>query len=345
MINLFGFGKSKLLLTTMLVVSASAFLGCSKVVEIDVPSSEPKLVIEGVIKEGKKPIVLLSMSQGYFDPISDIANAYISGADVKVVVDEDTTNLIEVSALNLITEQDQLEYLFQLFNVQVSEDLNSEDLAPEILNFLSTFSVYTIVGQTDLIGEAGKDYELIVTYGEIIAGGTTSLLPAIEQEEGYFFIPESSQSDSLGAINIVYTDPPELGNCYRWASRRINKYPDWHILAGEVKDPYFIYPLGSVWDDMIVNGQTFSFPTVRYPTANDTIDSLEIGLWKIGDTVLTKLETIDRNAYETLLSYETAMSAQGNPFAPPSNVISHVGDALGWWIAISEDVDTIICSP
>ena len=346
MINLIRFIKSKLLSTKMLVVLVVLFFGCSKVVEIDVPFAEPKLVIEGVIKEGKKPIVLLSMSQGYFDPISDLSNSYISGADVKVVVENDTTNLMEVPALYLINEQDQLDYLFQLFEVQITEDLTSaEDTTSELSEFLKTFSVYTLLGQTDLIGETGKEYELIVNYGDISAGGTTSMLPAIEQEEGYFFFPESSQSDSLGVINLVYTDPPELGNCYRWASRRINQYPDWHILSGQIKDPYFVYPLGSVWDDMIVNGGQFSFPTVRYPTANDTYDSTEIGLWKIGDTVLTKLETIDRNAYETLLSYETALSSQGNPFAPPTNVISHVGDALGWWIAISEDVDTIICPP
>ena len=43
--------------------------------------------------------------------------------------------------------------------------------------------------------------------------------------------------------------------------------------------------------------------------------------------VFLALKTIDFNAYETLLSYETAMSAQGNPFAPPSNVISHLDSA------------------
>ena len=132
---------------------------------------------------------------------------------------------------------------------------------------------------------------------------------------------------------------------HRWASRRINEYPQWHELAGEVKDPYFIYPLGSVWDDLIINGGTFDFPIIRYPSENDMLDSLEMGLWKTGDTVLLKLETIDANAYETFLSFETAISAQGNPFSPPSNVISHLDSALGWWIATSEHVDTVICQP
>ena len=337
--NLLWSEKSKLLLTTVLVIGAATLWGCSKVVDIDVPSDEPMLVIEGIIKEGKKPVVLLSMSEGYFDPINfDLDDFYLSNIDsISVEVDGVVTQLIEVPVAGL--EQEQLEYLSQLFEVPTFYLQNAN-----LFGF--NFPVYTVLGQTDLIGEVGKDYKLYVRHGDIEAGGITTLMPAIQQDDPYFFFPENSQSDSLGIINLVYTDPPELGNCYRWASRRINQYPDWHILAGEVKDPYFIYPLGSVWDDMIINGGTFDFPIIRYPTDNDTLDSsIEIGLWKIGDTVLTKLETIDRNAYETLLSYETALSAQGNPFAPPSNVISHVGDALGWWIATSEDVDTIICAP
>ena len=95
----------------------------------------------------------------------------------------------------------------------------------------------------------------------------------------------------------------------------------------------------------MINGGTFDLAAIRYPAENDNLDSLEQGLWKVGDTVLIKLETIDYNSYETLLSFETAVSSNANPFAPPTNVISHVDGGLGWWIAYSEDVDTVYCQP
>ena len=89
MINLLWSEKSKLLLTTVLVIGAATLWGCSKVVDIDVPSDEPMLVIEGIIKEGKKPVVLLSMSEGYFDPINfDLDDFYLSNIDsISVEVD------------------------------------------------------------------------------------------------------------------------------------------------------------------------------------------------------------------------------------------------------------------
>ena len=92
------------------------FGGCSKVVDVDLPD-EPKLVIEGIIKEGKKPVVLLSMSEGYFDPINfDLEDFYLSDIDsISVEVDGVVTQLIEVPVPGL--EQEQLEYLSQLFEV------------------------------------------------------------------------------------------------------------------------------------------------------------------------------------------------------------------------------------
>lgn len=334
MFDQFTFIKTKLLLTTVLVGIAIIISNCSKVVDVDIPTDDPMLVVEGVIKQGEKPIVLLGLTQGYFNPVDtctygDFYN--VSGATVNVIVDGVSTELVEVSAPLL--EPNQIEYLSDRLKVH------------PLYFWLCPFPVYTLIGQTDLVGTINTEYQLNVEYENYSTSATTTLYPPIPFDDSYFSFPVDSQSDSLGVINIVYTDPDTLGNCYRWSSKRINKYPEWHELAGQVKDPYYIYPIGSSWDDMLLNGGVFDLMTIRYPSANDHLDSLEAGLWKVGDTVLTKLETIDFNAYETLLSYETAMSAQGNPFAPPSNVISHLDSALGWWIAISEDVDTIICQP
>ena len=133
MINLFWSEKSKLLLTTVLVVGAATFLRCSKVVDIDVPSDEPMLVIEGMIKEGKKPVVLLSMSEGYFDPINfDLDDFYLSDIDsISVEVDGVVTQLMEVPVAKL--EQEQLEYLSQLFEV------------PTFYLQFANFPVYTVL--------------------------------------------------------------------------------------------------------------------------------------------------------------------------------------------------------
>ena len=89
---------------------------------------------------------------------------------------------------------------------------------------------YSILGNSDLIGEEGKVYDLRVEYDTIVATASTIMHPTIPLDDSYFYFPENSTSDSLGIIKIVYTDPDSLGNCYRWSSRG-RTYPDWHVLT------------------------------------------------------------------------------------------------------------------
>ena len=81
-------------------------------------------------------------------------------------------------------EQEQLEYLSQLFEV------------PTFYLQFANFPVYTVLecrnSQTKLIGEAGKEYKLYVRHGDIEAEATTTLMPAIQQDNPYFFFPENS---------------------------------------------------------------------------------------------------------------------------------------------------------
>ena len=89
---------------------------CSKVIDVDLPDSDPMLVVEGVIKKGQKPVVLLSLSSGYFDPINiNFWENYLSGAQVEVSVDELTYNLVETHPSML--EPAQLEYISQVFKI------------------------------------------------------------------------------------------------------------------------------------------------------------------------------------------------------------------------------------
>ncbi len=331
--------NTKLLYAITLVVTSSLIFSCQKVIDVDLPDADPQLVVEGIIRKGKKPLVVLSMSQGYFDPVN-LDQFAISGAQVSIIVDGVEHELEEIPAYLLDYEQQQeLAQRYESIGIPIEVFQ-----LPESLTQIS-FPTYSIIGNSNLIGEVGKVYDLRVEYDTIVATASTKLHSPILFDDSYFSFPENSTSDSLGIINIVYTDPDSLGNCYRWSSRRSNKYPPWHELAGQVKDPFYIYPVGSTWDDLIFNGGSFDLSTIRYPSENDNLDPLEQGLWKVGDTVLIKLETIDYNSYETLLSFETAVSSNANPFAPPTNVISHVDGGLGWWIAYSEDVDTVYCQP
>ncbi|MCA1763568.1 MAG: DUF4249 domain-containing protein [Flavobacteriales bacterium] len=63
-----------------------AIIGCERDIELDVPATEPAIVVEGNIETDQPPIVVLSRTNGFFEPVSaeSIANSYITNADVRV---------------------------------------------------------------------------------------------------------------------------------------------------------------------------------------------------------------------------------------------------------------------
>tara|TARA_B110000444_G_C18837452_1_gene596858 strand:+ start:1459 stop:2454 length:996 start_codon:yes stop_codon:yes gene_type:complete len=315
---------------TLLLLSVLALnAGCTKIVQVDIADADPMLVVEGSIRNGEMPVVLLSESQGYFAPTGNsLEGYYLGGAEVSVSVDGETYLLDEICTSDI--PLDQLESFAAGLGVSVQSLM------------MFPLCAYTSLTELALIGTEGKVYDLHVVLDDYEINATSKLNVIVPIEESFFFIPATSDYDSLGQISTTYTDPDTLGNAYRWSSMRINQYPQGHELAGMQKDNSFIYPMGSPWDDSFINGQQFTFSMYRYPSGNES-NSEERGFWKTGDTVLVRLETIDVVAFDAVFSFESAYSAQLNPFAPPTNVLSNIEGGLGWWIAYGASVDTVFC--
>ena len=55
-----------LILLPLVVLGLSA---CEKEITVDLPKTEQKLVVEGTIEPGQPPIVLLTRTESYFDPL------------------------------------------------------------------------------------------------------------------------------------------------------------------------------------------------------------------------------------------------------------------------------------
>ena len=305
--------------TLVLLFAFILFPSCTKIIEVELPDSEPFLVVEGSIRNGEIPLVLLSKSAGYFDPISvSLEGFYLGGAAVTVSVDGIPYLLDEVCTDDLPLSA-------------LEEVSNALGVSAEILLEFPVCA-YTSFNEPALVGTFGTRYDLNVIYDTIEVNASSKLENLVPIDTSYFQIPATATNDSLGLMATSYTDPDTLGNSYRWSSRRVNK------------DPSFIYPLGSVWDDSFGNGVPFEFLAFRYSADFEAEPEGEAGFWKTGDTVLVRLESIDKAAYSALLTFESSVSAQGNPFAPPTNVVSNIEGGLGWWIAYSATVDTVFCN-
>ena len=52
-----------------ILVVITLFISCEKEVQIDLPDVPVELVVEGVVDIDRPPIVVLTKTQGYFDPV------------------------------------------------------------------------------------------------------------------------------------------------------------------------------------------------------------------------------------------------------------------------------------
>ena len=52
------------------LVAVLTLIACEKEITVDLPRTDPKIVVEGTIETGRPPLVLLTRTQNYFDPTS-----------------------------------------------------------------------------------------------------------------------------------------------------------------------------------------------------------------------------------------------------------------------------------
>ncbi len=310
-------------------------ISCEKEITVDLPVAEQKIVVEGNIFPDNLPIILLTWSNGYFEPtdITTLQNIFVHDAEVIIRVDNLSYTLQEVCSSDLTPEE--LELASTVLGVPI-ETLQALDIC-----------LYTTF---ELFGEAGKVYNLEINKDNHRVSGVTRIPEIVELDSLWFEVVSTLPDDSLGFIFGTLTDPDTTGNAYRWFAQRINNYPEWiedEELRGTQKDPGYIAPLGSVFDDTFFNGLSFEFGYYRGSEPNSTkFDELngERGFFKRGDTVAVRGCTMDRNAYKFLYSFETQVSNQGSPFSVPYNLESNVDGGLGAFIGYGAVYDTVICN-
>ena len=319
--------------TYTLVLFCSIFIfSCEKEITVDLQDSEPKLVVDGSIREDLPPIVLLTKSQNYFSStnINDLADLFVNGAIVSVSNGIVNDTLIEICAATLTPTE--LETVSELLGVN-----------PEVLVSLN-YCAYTSLNSA-IFGEVGKTYNLTISSEGKTYTGSTSILNPIPLDSAWF--KPAPGEDSLGWVWTTLSDPATTGDNYRIGLQRINAYSSGENM-GEQKDPYIIYDNFSVFDDKFFNGLTFEFYTERGAEDNSSKpddNNEEAYLFKVGDTIVVEFSTLDKSTFEFIRLMEAQIDANGNPFASPADIPSNISNgALGSWAGYSSYYDTIVAN-
>lgn len=304
---------------------------CEKEITVDLPDTPERLVVEGQIEPGAPPIVILTRTQSYFAPtdLSTLASIFVRGATVTVT---DNTTGTEVTLDQIGSEG--------LTEEQVAQIAAATGIDPHLIAG-ADICAYTKL-DASFLGTIGHVYSLYVRSGDHVLTSVSSIPPPVPLDSVWFKLAhQRPDDDSLGYAWAHVTDPDTLGNGYRWYARRIG-----HRADGSVKDPTFISPLGSTFNDKYINGLSFDFNVVRGRQSysdNEEDQNEEAGYFKVGDTIAVRFLSIGRREYEFYTSYDNNVASAGDLFSTPANVKTNIEGGLGVWAGRGVHQDTIIC--
>lgn len=301
-------------------------VACEKEVNVELPPSEQKPVVEGRVEQGRRPFVILTNTTGFFEPTDreTIEASFIH--DAKITID-DGSQKVNLQEICSETVPDSL--------LPVIEDMAG--VPAESLKELN-FCVYT---SFSMRGRAGRSYHLEAHIPDGATLRSQTYIPHPVALDSVWFKPFGNM-DTLGFAWALLNDPDTLGNAYRWFTKRLSHYPN-----GEQKDRTFKAPLGSAIYDEFFNGKAFEFNYNRPAEGEEEIaenpyeSKEERRFFRRSDTIAVKFTSITMEVRAFFRSFEEAQANTGSPFASPSDIESNVEGGLGIFAGYGVTHDTI----
>lgn len=178
-----------------------------------------------------------------------------------------------------------------------------------------------------LVGQAGGTYTLTAEYGGKTARAMTTIPAPVPIDTSYFV--QEQPGDSLGNIYLEFTDPPAEKNYYRIFARRIGK--DGRYFGSRIM----------ALDDAHFSGDVVGF--TLFEVLASALDEGANEPFRLGDTVVVKLCTMDRAQFEFWSTFQEEVMNSGNPFASSlSELKSNVeGAGLGVFSGYGASYDTV----
>lgn len=278
---------------------ALILISCEREITVNLPETEPKIVVEGYIESDTVPIVILSKNIPYFSELdfTKLSRLFLKGAKVTVIneTDRDTVALQEFTI-----PSDTLEFTF--------------------------YTVPNIFDPNAFSGKIGKTYRLNVEVeGKTLTAVTT--IPKPVAIDSIVFLKVDSLNtpfppknrDSLYRMEAYFRDPAGEANYYSyWTSRasaNINTYSQ--------QDGNFFYLAlfdGNYVPRFWVQGSRLE---------GDTLPK-NARFFRLGDTINLKWGAVDEAQYDFWDTYNSNVQG-GGPFSPPVIVKSNIKGGLGVW--------------
>ena len=280
---------------------------CEREITADLPEHVEKIVVDGAIESGSQPIVILNKNYPYFGTFTfeEYQQNFIHNATIQVKNGERTVALQEICWSYLTDFEKQL----------LSATIGG---IPDSVSANFDFCLYT-VGESDFdfVGEYGEKYELEIALedGQLLTASTTIPQP-IELDSMWLEQHKNENFADYWRLYASFTDPDTIGNYYRYYT--------------STNDAAFRPGLGSVFDDLFINGATFNFPLDEALSRGTEFELDTYGYFESGEKVSLKWATIDRNTYKYWHTLEYAANSTG-PFGRGTQIQTNIEGGIGVW--------------
>ncbi|MFH0761756.1 MAG: DUF4249 domain-containing protein [Bacteroidota bacterium] len=276
------------------LIGFSLFLvmGCEKIIDIDIPDSERKIVVNGIISEDQALSVNLSKSLTVLEPDEFV---YINGADVRLFSGElmigkltaDTAGQYSLPAFKPLTG----------VNYRLTVDypgLNSVEATTTVPEMVPIYSWDTLIK----VSEWGyRDYVLKVVFND----------PA--DVANYYGISVFVTYKEIDYYTMKPTGKVITRLVYIYSDSDLFLQDESHNYGGKI---YF--------DDLLFDGQTKTTEVGLYDYAFEEADTAWVDV---------HLEQLDPAYFKYVVSNEAYQSTHNNPFAEPVQVYTNVSGGLG----------------
>jgi hypothetical protein len=288
-------------------------IGCEKEVKIKNQDVRDAVVVEGHIENGIPPYVLLTKNKSYYGNvnINDLDAYFVHGANIMVITDDDSVQLVEYNAAIIRTLPDSVAVaLAAQFGINISAAAD-----------FPAISIYTVpVTDVDFVGVFAKRYDLrIETDGKLITSTTTIPTPTFFDS---LWI-ESHPNPNYAADYFIFRGRLPVVTTYNF---RVFTKAD-----GEA------YRVDDVYTEEFFTGGKINFSILKGSPVGASFDPdadfNTRGYWNTAeDSVCTvKISTLDKAHYEFWHTVEENRQSQGNPFASLVYVKSNINGGLGIW--------------
>ena len=250
------------------------------------PESDPQITVEGWIDEGGHPIVLLTQA---------------------VSVDDEARSLSDLS-----------NYIVKWAKVTVSDGEHSEILTGKFNQKYYPPFIYTT---SNITGEAGKTYSLLVEYKDFTLTAQTTIPSRVEIDTA-FAVPTESDSSQFG-IRVIFRDNPDTHDFYKTFSNC------------DSSSNMFLSTIMQTIDDQFVSGTKMENTIYR----GRFLDTDYQPNFSRGEVVKVKLCHIDSLSYQFWHAYENSLSFSRNALLRYNqNLPGNIVGGFGYWCGYGASV-------